>query len=407
MLQKFIDNTFYYLFMFALVFGVVFYDATSYFSFVDEICAIALCALYGYYVFHTPDWSVNKLFLVTLGVFFFYLVYSLAIHCNSKAGIVTDFVIQIKPYLAFFTVYAFKPVLNETMKRNVRLLAVLFSVYLLGVGLTVPFTSTVLDALLRHESRLATAATILALLYLYCSKYTLKDKIVFLLMLSIGLLSGRSKMYGFFVLSAFVVFYVNESFELRFNKRNVALFALATVAVLVVAWGKINFYFIEGGIGNPRDASDYYARAALYYFSVDIFKDYFPFGSGFATYATYASGQFYSHIYNDYGMDLMHGLNERQPDFIADTYYPALAQFGVAGLVLFFAFWGVLARKTLRNFSKADLKDFTINMLIILFFLIECTSDATITHNRGLFMMMLLAMSLNSQYKSIQANKVL
>lgn len=407
MLQKFIDNTFYYLFMFALVFGVVFYDATSYFSFVDEICAIALCALYGYYVFHTPDWSVNKLFLVTLGVFFFYLVYSLAIHCNSKAGIVTDFVIQIKPYLAFFTVYAFKPVLNETMKRNVRLLAVLFSVYLLGVGLTVPFTSTVLDALLRHESRLATAATILALLYLYCSKYTLKDKIVFLLMLSIGLLSGRSKMYGFFVLSAFVVFYVNESFELKFNKRNVALFALATVAVLVVAWGKINFYFIEGGIGNPRDASDYYARAALYYFSVDIFKDYFPFGSGFATYATYASGQFYSHIYNDYGMDLMHGLNERQPDFIADTYYPALAQFGVAGLVLFFAFWGVLARKTLRNFSKADLKDFTINMLIILFFLIECTSDATITHNRGLFMMMLLAMSLNSQYKSIQANKVL
>lgn len=407
MLQKFIDNTFYYLFMFALVFGVVFYDATSYFSFVDEICAIALCALYGYYVFHTPDWSVNKLFLVTLGVFFFYLVYSLAIHCNSKAGIVTDFVIQIKPYLAFFTVYAFKPVLNVTMKRNVRLLAVLFSVYLLGVGLTVPFTSTVLDALLRHESRLATAATILALLYLYCSKYTLKDKIVFLLMLSIGLLSGRSKMYGFFVLSAFVVFYVNESFELRFNKRNVALFALATVAVLVVAWGKINFYFIEGGIGNPRDASDYYARAALYYFSVDIFKDYFPFGSGFATYATYASGQFYSHIYNDYGMDLMHGLNERQPDFIADTYYPALAQFGVAGLVLFFAFWGVLVRKTLRNFSKADLKDFTINMLIILFFLIECTSDATITHNRGLFMMMLLAMSLNSQYKSIQANKVL
>ena len=407
MLQKFIDNTFYYLFMFALVFGVVFYDATSYFSFVDEICAIALCALYGYYVFHTPDWSVNKLFLVTLGVFFFYLVYSLAIHCNSKAGIVTDFVIQIKPYLAFFTVYAFKPVLNETMKRNVRLLAVLFSVYLLGVGLTVPFTSTVLDALLRHESRLATAATILALLYLYCSKYTLKDKIVFLLMLSIGLLSGRSKMYGFFVLSAFVVFYVNDSFELKFNKRNVALFALATVAVLVVAWGKINFYFIEGGIGNPRDASDYYARAALYYFSVDIFKDYFPFGSGFATYATYASGQFYSHIYNDYGMDLMHGLNERQPDFIADTYYPALAQFGVAGLVLFFAFWGVLVRKTLRNFSKADLKDFTINMLIILFFLIECTSDATITHNRGLFMMMLLAMSLNSQYKSIQANKVL
>ena len=105
-------------------------------------------------------------------------------------------------------------------------------------------------------------------------------------------------------------------------------------------------------------------------------------------------------------MDIMHGLNERHPDFIADTYYPALAQFGVVGLFLFFAFWGILTKKALINFSKVNLKDFTINILIILFFLIECTSDATITHNRGLFMMMLLALSLNSQYKSKQANKV-
>ena len=78
MLQKFIDNTFYYLFVFTLIFGVVFYDALG-FNFVDELCAIALCGLYAYYVFHTPNWSVNKLFMITLGVFLFYLVYSFAI----------------------------------------------------------------------------------------------------------------------------------------------------------------------------------------------------------------------------------------------------------------------------------------------------------------------------------------
>ena len=396
MLQKFIDNTFYYLFVFALVFGVVFYDATRYFSFVDEICAIVLCALYGYYVFHTPNWSVNKLFLVTLGVFFFYLVYSLAIQCNSKAGIVTDFIIQIKPYLAFFTVYAFKPVLNETMKRNLRLLAVLFSIYLLGVGITVPFSSKILDALLHHESRLATAATIVACMYLYCSEYKAKDKLVFVLLLSIGLFSGRSKMYGLFVLAIFMVSYINQHFELKFNRKNAILFTIMSVAVLIVAWNKINFYFIQGGIGNPRGASDYYARAALYYFSMDVFTEYFPFGSGFATYATFASGQYYSHIYDDYGMNILYGLTKSAPSFIADTYYPALAQFGVVGVVLFFAFWGNLVGITFRHFTKENLKDFTISILIILFFLIECTSDSTITHNRGLFMMMLLALSLNS-----------
>lgn len=396
MLQKFIDNTFYYLFVFALVFGVVFYDTTRYFGFVDEICAIVLCALYGYYVFHTPNWSVNKLFLVTLGVFFFYLVYSLAIQCNSKAGIVTDFIIQIKPYLAFFTIYAFKPVLNETMKRNIRLLAIVFSVYLLGIGLTTLFTSKILDALIMHESRLATAATIVACMYLYCSEYKAKDKLVFVLLLSIGLFSGRSKMYGLFVLAIFMVSYINQHFELKFNRKNAILFTIMSVAVLIVAWNKINFYFIQGGIGNPRDASDYYARAALYYFSMDVFTEYFPFGSGFATYATFASGQYYSHIYDDYGMNILYGLTKSAPSFIADTYYPALAQFGVVGVVLFFAFWGKLVGITFRHFTKENLKDFTISILIILFFLIECTSDSTITHNRGLFMMMLLALSLNS-----------
>ena len=92
MLQKFIDNTFYYLFVFTLIFGVVFYDALG-LNFVDELCAIALCALYAYYVFHTPNWSVNKLFLVTLGVFLFYLIYSFAIKCNTKAAILSDFII--------------------------------------------------------------------------------------------------------------------------------------------------------------------------------------------------------------------------------------------------------------------------------------------------------------------------
>ncbi len=405
MLQKFIDNTFYLIFLFTLIFGVVFYDATKYFSFVDELCALGLCMLYGYYVFHTPNWSFNKLFLITLGVFGFYLVYSFAIHCNTKGGIITDFIIQIKPYLAFFTVYAFKPVLNETMKRNVRLLCIIFSFYLLGIGLTVPFTSTILDALLHHESRLATAASIMALLYLYCSEYTLKDKVVFLFILAIGLFSGRSKIYGFFVIANFLVFYINNSFELKLNKKNTTLFALASIAVIIAAWSKINFYFIEGGIGNPRDAYDYYARAALYYFSTDIFKDYFPFGSGFATYATFASGKYYSHIYNDYGMDAMHGLTARQPDFIADTYYPALAQFGVVGAILFFTFWGVLTKKVVKAFDKSNMKDFTINILIVLFFLIECTSDATITHNRGLFMMMLLALSMNSQRKTCRIER--
>lgn len=401
MLQKFIDNTFYYLFVFTLIFGVVFYDALG-FNFVDELCAIALCGLYAYYVFHTPNWSVNKLFMITLGVFLFYLVYSFAIKCNTKAAILSDFIIQLKPYLAFFTVYAFKPVLNQQMKKNIQLLAIVFSFYLLVVGIISLFNIEVLHVLLTHQSRLATAATIMALLYLYCSDYTLKDKLVFLLLLAVGLLSGRSKMYGFFVLAMFIVFYINAKFELKFNIRNITVFFIATIAIIAVAWTKIHFYFIEGaGVGEERGELDYYARAALYYFSIDIFRDYFPFGSGFATYGTFASGEYYSHIYNDFGMDIMQGLTERDPRFIADTYYPALAQFGVVGVLLFFAFWIVQTKNVLHLYTRECMKEFVIGILIIFFFLIECTSDATITHNRGLFLMMLLALVIVDMQRNV------
>lgn len=403
MLQKFIDNTFYYLFVFTLIFGVIFYDALG-LNFVDELCAIALCGLYGFYIFHTPNWSINKMFLITLCVFLFYLCYSFFIHSNTKAAILSDFIIQLKPYLAFFTVYAFKPVLNKQMKKNLQLLSIIFSIYLLGIGITSLFSLDILHTLLTHQSRLATAATITALLYLYCSEYTLKDKIIFLLLLAVGLLSGRSKMYGFFVIAALLVFYINENFKLKFTSKNITIFSIAIVAMTIVAWDKINFYFIEGGFGNERETQDLYARAALYYFSIDIFKEYFPFGSGFATYGTFASGQYYSHIYNDLGMDAMQGLTEKDPRFIADTYFPSLAQFGVIGAILFLMFWMRLTKKSIAYFQKENIKDFAISIVIICFFLIECTSDATITHNRGLFIMMLLALTLTNQQQVFKKN---
>lgn len=402
MLQKFIDNTFYLLFLFTIVFGVIFYDTTKYFSFVDELCALGLCMLYGYYVFHTPNWSFNKMFLITLGVFIFYLIYSFFIHSNSKAAIISDFIIQFKPYIAFFTVYAFAPRFSEQMKRNIRLVVGVFTIYLLLVGVAGLFDDKILKMLLGHQSRLATAATIMALTYLFCSDYTMKDKIVFLAILSISLLSTRSKAYGFFVLATFLVLYLNSSFRLKLNFKNSMLLTVALVLTTIVAWDKINLYFIQGGFGGGRAVDDLYARMALYYFSTNVFADYFPFGSGFATYATFASGEYYSHIYNDYGMNIMHGLTASDPKFIADTYYPALAQFGVVGAALFFLFWGTIALKASRMLrEKINLKYFAITILIILFFLIECTSDSTITHNRGLFVMMLLGLSLKHMKTSL------
>ena len=294
-LQRFIDNTFYYLFIFTLIFGVIFYDALG-FNFTDELCALFLCGLYAYYVFHTKNWSFNKLFLITIFVFLFYLVYSLLIKSNTKGAIISDFIIQLKPYIAFFTVYAFAPVLNKQMKKNLSLLSIICSVYLLIIAISYFFTYDLLKVLLFHPSRLATSTIITALLYLYCNEYTLKNKLIFLLILAIGLISGRSKMYGFFVICTFFVFFINNNYRFKFNIKTIAVLCMLVAAVVFVSWNKIHFYFIQGGFGDDRETQDLYARMALYFFSLQIFKDYFPFGSGFASFGTYLYGQPYSHI---------------------------------------------------------------------------------------------------------------
>jgi hypothetical protein len=162
--------------------------------------------------------------------------------------------------------------------------------------------------------------------------------------------------------------------------------------MIAVSYKKIYLYFVMGGFGSGRDVSDLYARMALYYFSTIIIMDYIPFGSGFASYATYASAEHYSSIYSKYGMDGMHGLSKASPDFIADTYYPALTQFGFAGVFLFFWFWTHLSIRAFKAWGKGCQKESLMALMVILFFLIECTSDSTITHNRGMFMMMMLGL---------------
>jgi uncharacterized membrane protein YuzA (DUF378 family) len=400
-MQDFIDRQFFNLTVFTLIFGVMFYDVIHNlgFSYVDEICAVLLLLLFGYRVLHTKGWEFNRMFLFVSGIFLFYLIYSFAIHANTKNAILTDFVIQLKPYLAFFCVYAIHPKLTENQRKIIRQLIILCSLYLLLIGVAYHIYYDLIHFMFGHESRLATASSILALLYLYCSDYSKTDKIIFILLLSIGILSGRSKHFGFFAICLLIMIYFNESFKMKLNARNAAFIIVALACAIFVAREKIYYYFILGGFGDGRTASDLYARMALYYFSLPIFVDYFPFGSGFGTYATYASAIDYSPIYIKYGMQNMHGLSKAMPDFIADTYFPALAQFGIAGVVLFFTFWIHFARKAMRAYRLSCHKEATIALIIIIFFMIESTSDSTITHNRGMFMMMMMGL----QFSDIHA----
>lgn len=392
MIQEFIDKNFFRLLIFALVFGVVFYDTIG-FDYTDELCALLLFVLYFKYVFSTFRWEINKMFLGTTIVFLFYLFYSFYIGSNNKAAIIIDFVVQYKPYLGLFCVYAMKPEIPQKYRKLICEICLVLGVYLFLIGVAYLFSPSILRFLKMHPSRLATAATVVAMTYLYCSEFTWKDKVLFVLLMTIGCFSGRSKAYGFFIISTAMVWVLKPSFKWKLNLKNILMFSALAVLVLIVTYHKIDSYFISGGdfAVENEEIQNSIARAALYFNSVEILTDYFPFGSGFATYGTYASAVYYSDIYAQYGMDGIFGLTKNNAIFVADTYYPSLAQFGVIGTFLFFIFWIYLGLKGLKHYQIAH-KETLMVLMIVGFFLIECVADTTITHNRGFYMMMLLGL---------------
>ncbi|MDR2388858.1 MAG: O-antigen ligase domain-containing protein [Tannerellaceae bacterium] len=386
----------YILFLFTLTFGILLYNLIGTvlgFDYTDEVCALFLFVLYFIYLFQTKSWEINKAFLTTLLLFIFYLCYSLFIHSNTVAGIGSDFFIQIKPYLAFFCVYSMAPKFDKHQKTVLRSVALLYWMILFFIGLSSLFYPDIIKLIMFHPTFYAAAVICTSLCYFYYSRFTSLDKLIFLLMLSIGILSGRSKFYGFFALSVFVILFFLNTGQIKWNVRNILIVVCMFAAVVFVAWEKIFFYFYQAVTEDVE--KDMIARYILYATAPDILRDYFPFGSGFASYATYASGVYYSRIYADYGIDGVWGLSRSYYSFIADTYYPSLVQFGVAGMALYLLFWIYLFRKALFFYRRTQNQPFFIIIILLIAYLaIEGTTDSTFVSNRGFFVMMLMGIVL-------------
>lgn len=398
-MQEFINKHFYNLFVFTLIFGILLYDLIG-FDYTDEFCALFLFIIFGYYLFKTPEWPINKVFLITMLVFIFYFVYSLFINSNSRVAIVSDLLIQIKPYLAFFCVYSLIPIFSNNQKAILRIIIGFTWFLLFMVGVSDLVFPGVLKATMGHESYFAAAVVSISFCYIFASDYKSKDKLIFLLILSLGLLSGRSKFYGFYILSIAIIFYFSNLQNFKLNFKNICILIAVFAVMVLVAWNKIELYFLQGITADNQ--KDLVARYVLYATSFSIFMDYFPFGSGFASFATFSSGVYYSDIYSKYGIENVWGISRTFYSYIADTYYPSLAQFGVVGLCLYISFWIYVIRTAFKYFKVTkNTKLITLILLIVGYFAIESTSDSTYTTHRGFFIMMILGLVLsNMKYQS-------
>lgn len=381
-----------------LILGIIcMIPSYTFLGFIDEICvyaylvlALVVCAING-------GWWRFRLLWLSVGVMGVYAVYSIFfMHFNTTPFILMDVVIEMKPYIPFLVLFAIAPKVCGKWRRGLKVSSVFNMAFVGAVLLCGPYVTSVVIGE-PYVSGVVMYVSVLVFLMVSLERdgsIPNRERTIAMIALTIGLLCGRSKYYGMYVLTVFFLYVYRPGMIKNLNAKYLSLTTGVIILILMVSWQKINYYFIMGN-GDTFDPNviQSYARPVLYATFFLILLDYFPLGSGLASFATYPSQANYSSLYYDYGLNNIHGLSPQMPDFICDAFYPSLAQFGIVGIVLFITLW-VYAYKYVRPlvFCTSGERNgyFILGSLSICFILIESIGGGTFTQSPGMVAMCIL-----------------
>lgn len=143
------------------------------------------------------------------------------------------------------------------------------------------------------------------------------------------------------------------------------------------------------------------ARPALYIVSFSIMRDYFPLGSGFGTFASSLSGEYYSPLYYMYRIQNVSGL-ERDLGYayIADTFWPYIfGQFGVLGTFIYFLSLYYVARCIISKY-QGDRYKFIASLSLFIYLVAGCFVESMMTNSFIAMYALILGFYLNVNKKN-------
>ena len=367
MIQNLLNKYFFYLYVFTLCFGVLLYNTTG-FKGLDMVSGVILLVFYGIYLFGTKNRNFNIGFLVTILVFLFYLNYSFYISDNTRNAIASDFLTQIRPYIAFFIVLQMAPVFSEAQKSLLKKICFYLWLFFIPIGLYATINPSFLSIMMDQPSNFTACITCLSIVYLYCGDFSVKDKLTAVFMLSVGLLAVNSYFYVFFLLVCGLLMYFHHADVLKNNLRTgIALASVTGLIVYISRYEILNYIFPAGIAGN-----------------------------GFASLAIQAS-EFYTNL-NEYGLgSSINGfISQEWFSSISGSYYPVLAQLGIVGIMLYLSFWVYIILLSIFRFRQnGEIQPFIITLMLATFIFIENITDSLFTSNKGYFMMMFIGLLLS------------
>lgn len=373
------------------------FAVTINFDWSDEILTVLLLG-YAFVKlrFLVKDKSRTTEINIYIGLMIFYLVYSLLIQVTTFRGIYLDFLQQLRPYAVFYLTWMMAPDFSPKQKKRIKWV-MLFSFF--GYLILFKIKPSVVTPYGGGESAaLGQIALCCAMVYYLFSKQTKRNRNIAILIMLLGLISGKSKYFGECVVFIALVMFVKSKINFTSVSTLLKVAALGCV-VIFFTWTKFNAYYVEGF----QDDAQEMARPLTYETGMKImFQDYIPFGSGLGSFGTSAAAKEYSPLYYDYKLDMVWGLTPENPMFLADAFYPTLAEFGVVGLFFFLWFW----KKRLWECNKIpNIMYYRMALMAILALALESTADSSYLSGKGMGYFMVLALCLNSGRQQMNCSK--
>lgn len=180
------------------------------------------------------------------------------------------------------------------------------------------------------------------------------------------------------------------------NKKIISFKYLIVIAMLLfaISFNQISYYFLK---------NDDFARSALTTKSIQIANDYFPFGTGFGTYASHMTTIYYSPIYYKYDLSEIYGIQEWNTNFINDVFWPMiLGQFGYFGFILYIICLFNIFKKIKAAFEEDNIYRYISLLCVFLYLIISSTSESSFVHP----MSILAAIFIGYNTKKIDKEKI-
>ena len=368
------------------------------FDWSDEILTVLLlCYAFMKQRFLVKDKGRTTEINIYIGLMIFYLVYSLLIQVTTFRGVYLDLLQQLRPYAVFYLTWMMAPDFSPKQKKRIKWV-MLFSFF--GYLILFKIKPSVVTPYGGEESAaLGQIALCCAMVYYLFSKQTKRNRNIAILIMLLGLISGKSKYFGECVVFIALVIFVKSKINFTSISTLLKVAALGCV-VIFFTWTKFNAYYVEGF----QDDAQEMARPLAYETGMKImFQDYIPFGSGLGSFGTAAAAKEYSPLYFKYQLNNIWGLDPSNPMFLADAFYPTLAEFGIVGLFFFLWFW----KRRLWECNKIpNIVYYRMALMAILALALESTADSSYLSGKGMGYFMVLALCLNSGRQQMNCSKI-